>query len=129
MTVGRKAPMTRLDQLRNCSVSTATLRPEDLIPAFVSALSDLLEAWSLEPGADEPRKVRRYQTRQEVLGEIERRIERGAAEYFDGGAAWDLEWLADQLNEWAPPGTTFGAHAGDGADFGFWACDDVEGWG
>ena len=122
--------MTRLARLRNCSVSTATLRPEDLIPSFASALALLLDAWEREPGAAEPRKVRRYQTRREVLGEIERRIERGgaagAAYFASGGADWDLEWLTDQLDEWAPPGTSFGSHPGDGADFGFWADWDDE---
>ena len=38
---------------------------------------------------------------------------------------YDLEDLFDLLGEMAPEGTTFGSHAGDGSDFGFWT-DEME---
>ena len=33
------------------------------------------------------------------------------------------------LNELAPEGTSFGAHEGDGSDFGFWTYEEMEGGG
>lgn len=35
-------------------------------------------------------------------------------------ADWVLEEFFDRLSDLAPPGTQFGAHEGDGSDFGFW---------
>jgi hypothetical protein len=32
----------------------------------------------------------------------------------------EVEWLIDRLNDYAPPYFYFGAHPGDGSDFGFW---------
>jgi hypothetical protein len=76
------------------TVSYGTLRPEDLIPVFVNELRRLGHA----------------------------------ATHFDAewlvenpeDAAWLLADLFDALNDVAPDGTYFGAHEGDGADFGFW---------
>lgn len=33
--------------------------------------------------------------------------------------------LADHLDDFAPEGCAFGAHEGDGSDFGFWPCVDL----
>ena len=37
-----------------------------------------------------------------------------------------LSDLADQLDEFSPRGHSFGAHEGDGADFGYWPCEELE---
>lgn len=107
------------------SISTGTLRPEDLIPRFIEVATELQETRSLEPGADRPERVRRWGEIDSQLGDLERRCD--VPGYFDSdGAADDLEYLFDLLNELAPDGLTFGAHHGDGADFGFWASEDSE---
>ncbi len=46
--------------------------------------------------------------------------EDGSMSEDDSVVADELETLTDLLNEIAPPYTYFGAHDGDGADFGFW---------
>jgi hypothetical protein len=83
------------------TVIHGTLRPEDLVEAFTNEY-ERIGGWAgniklfrshllLEEGED----------REEEL-------------YFD------LEDLYELLNELAPEGTSFGAHEGDGSDFGFW---------
>ena len=105
------------------SVSTGTLRPEDLIPAFMGALDDVKEDSTFEPGADAPARVARIGNLDSALGSMERRMD--APGYYDSEeAVWDLDWLFEQLNEFASDGTYFGAHPGDGADFGFWPGED-----
>ena len=105
------------------SVSEGTLLPEDLIPKFIGALDDRLEASMLEEGADAPERVQQLDKVQTELGAIERRKNRtGYYETEDSG--YDLEWLFEQLEEYAPEGCTFGAHPGDAADFGFWPAEE-----
>lgn len=113
------------------SVSHGTLRTSDLLPAFVSLLSDVLEDATFRPGADSPDVVARMAETQSILGALEGEITRqhdaGMLEEWaeSEGASWDLEWLFDALEEWAPEGYTFGAHEGDGSDFGFWLVDEA----
>ena len=105
------------------TVSHGTLRGEDLIPRFIEVLSELLEASAAEEGADAPDRMRRFGQVEAFIGEIERRMSRPG--YFDSeDASQDVEWLFDTLDEYAPDGHWFGAHPGDGADFGFWPSED-----
>lgn len=81
-----------------------TLRLEDLIPAFIAELR-VMEAESLK------------------LDEIERTMEDPL--YFDGDEApEDCLWIMDRLDKYAPDGMYFGAHPGDGSDFGWWTVDE-----
>jgi hypothetical protein len=75
------------------SVSWGTLRDDDLIAAFTA------ELYRLDP---------------ELADAIveEHRL--------DSETCWLLEHLFDALDQFAPEGCYFGAHMGDGADFGFW---------
>lgn len=89
-----------------CEISSGTLQPADLVPAYLSALKEIA------PVA--------YQ----------RVVSSGCGfsasyEWWQSDAAYGLlETLSDALSEHAPDGYYFGAHEGDSACFGFWPCDD-----
>jgi hypothetical protein len=86
------------------SVSSGTMRPEDLIPTLLSELK------RQKPLARCHRKLVR-----EINGRMI------AADYLElEDADWDLEALFDALNEYAPAYFYFGAHPGDGSDYGWW---------
>lgn len=102
------------------SVSHGSMRTEDLIAAFVETLDDLKESASL---SNVPNKER-YARLDSMLSEIEQRMEREDY-YASEDAGYDLETLFEALDEFAPPFCFFGAHAGDGADFGFWLSNEA----
>lgn len=89
------------------SVSSGTLNPRDLIPAFVDVLKYLRPRKNIELAMQYSRWVR------EPDSEL-------ASEY--------LMALIEALEEAAPEGYYFGAIEGDGSDFGFWEvdADDLE---
>ena len=96
------------------TVISGTLRPQDLIPAFTDELmvrDPHLETlagsdWTIPTG---------------VLGNDDH-------EWWASDDCMALiERLHISLNEVAPQGTVFGAHDGDGADFGFWPVDPETG--
>lgn len=97
---------------KNSSISHATMRNEDLIPAFMAELGRLAEA-----NGDQATLAR--------LGELGEAISIDA-DYFDSEESdYDLnEFLFDALNEYAPEGCYFGSHPGDGSDYGFWELDE-----
>lgn len=87
------------------SIVSGTHRNEDLIPAFAAELAylDTSKQWD------------------KLVSEAE------ALEDFDSEkAGFILETLCEALNDFAPPYAYFGAHLGDGSDFGFWLSDDLE---
>lgn len=88
------------------SVSSGTLRSQDLIPAFAAELRRLRGALP----RDLANEVRAF----------------NAGKYdTDHGCDVDLvNDLIDYLNGYAPDYCYFGAHPGDGADFGFWLSED-----
>ncbi len=92
------------------SVSSGTMRPEDLIPCFWDEYMSLCQ--------------QNHEVPSEEAGAIERRIE--VEGYWESEEAhYDLEWLFDALHEFAAPYFYFGSHPGNGADYGFWLS---EGW-
>lgn len=113
------------------SISSGTMRPEDLIPAFIEALDNLKEelSLSLKVGAsfEETEDVKqRVSQLDDLLADIEQNQHK-IPNYFDSeDAMYDLnETLFDALQEFAPPYCYFGSHPGDGADFGFWPSQDA----
>lgn len=97
------------------SVSSGTMREEDLIPCFL----DTIEYFSKS-------KARSLRKELKEIEAIESEDEK-----LDAMAYFLNETLFDTLNDYAPPYFYFGAHPGDGADYGFWlsesASEDFDG--
>jgi hypothetical protein len=92
------------------SVSTATLRVEDLLKAFFGAV----QAIDPERAEDVLKNPRNVAFRHWFEGRKPDYPDSEDACYFVD------EVLCDLLGEMAPEGHYFGTHPGDGADFGFW---------
>ena len=96
------------------TVSHGTMRPQDLIPAFLDALAevwpDAYEGYMAAPFPPIPAYVT---------------DEGDSSEWWDSeDAAFLLEALFDQLDEAAPADHYFGAHPSDGSDYGFWLIEN-----
>ena len=95
------------------SVSSGTMRTQDLLPCFLEVLREVspvvydqlsVAAFSYIPAYAE---------------------EDDDSEWWDSeDAQWKMEEMFDALDEAAPDGFYFGAHPGDGADYGFWPIED-----
>ena len=93
------------------TVIHATLRHEDLIPAFLEFLKDMGKN-TIVPLSKWP-----------ALGKRAKALKAEVAELKDlesEEAFWVLEDLYNAINEFLPEGYYFGAHEGDGSDFGVW---------
>lgn len=89
------------------SVSSGTMRAQDLIPSFLS------EAEALHLSAAERKEVRAIRARADADG------------YYDNeDPDGDLESLFDVLGNHCPDYAYFGAHPGDGSDYGVWLSDE-----
>lgn len=109
------------------SISSGTMLEEDLIPVFAFQL------WRLARGPGIPRKRRIAHLA--LIKKIESNIYNTRSDHGDDmreqsgywyteESGWDLESLFDALQEYAGPYFYFGAHPGDGADYGFWLSED-----
>lgn len=99
------------------SISHGTLRTEDLLEAFASELEYQMQSNAEEWCSDEGRKERDGLC--ELVGQA-REIDP------DHEDAAELVWeLTAALEQFAPAYTYFGAHEGDGSDFGFWPAYDA----
>ena len=87
------------------TVIHGTLRTEDLVEAFTDEYERL---------GGRPSNVELF--RSHLL------LEEG--ESREDELHYDLEDLYELLNDLAPEGTSFGAHEGDGSDFGFWTHEE-----
>lgn len=93
------------------SVISGTHRPEDLIPAF------LFQLFMRDPGS-----LKGFHERYWEL--VQHMDEEGNIDGHENDANYFLEELFDRLDGVAPEGYYFGAHMGDGSDFGFWSCEE-----
>lgn len=98
------------------TIIAGTHRPEDTIPAFMEALEEREEMNRAGALREEFSAVFAYMRRENFAADG---FAFAPAETRDD-IAYLLAALADELDEVAPPGTYFGAHPGDGSDFGFW---------
>ena len=89
------------------SVSTGTMRAEDLIPEFLSVLK--------EYAPKRAREIKKDPDNRAVFAWLG-----GGQEEEPDEAADLLNELFDGLGEIAAPYVYFGAHEGDGADYGYW---------
>ena len=92
------------------SVSSGTMRPQDIIPVFLETLD------SLSPGDCE-----------KVLGNMSRGLPENDEDPFwnDDEMQFFISDIFDALNEHAPAFCYFGANEGDGACYGFWPMFDI----
>ena len=96
-----------IEDLRNKSISHGTMRSEHLIPEFLGVLKIYA-----------PDKYNAYvKANPEVLD---------LDGLDDETLGYIVEELFDALNDIAPEGTYFGAHPGDGSDYGFWEVEPDE---
>ena len=96
-----------MTQFQLGSISTGTLRTEDLRHAFANRL-EALELGMPPTPAGEPRWLNLVEeARDDVF-------------YADQDDQSVIDDLSDALNKFCPPFVYFGTLEGDGSDFGFW---------
>jgi len=86
------------------TIIEGTMRTEDLIPAFAEELKRL----------DEDKEY------DDVVEQAE-----AVTDYDCESSFYLLEELFDILNNFAPPYMYFGAHCGNGSDYGFWLSESI----
>ena len=105
-----------------------TLRPQDLVPAFLDTLKRCL---AIDHTEDQHGRLILDAPMTMAVGGIMARLDHkwrdasGLAYFESEHCQEDIEFLSDALNEYAPVGCYFGTHPGDGSDFGFWPCEDL----
>lgn len=109
------------------SISSGTLRSEDLIQAFVDELEDLIRGNGKTGMANEG-ELKLVTEARDWLDSCESveddSVDIGGTVYDDETGSELVNDLIDALNEYAPDYCHFGASEGDGADFGFWPSID-----
>lgn len=107
--------MTNANEYLNRSISSGTHDLRDLIPTFIGLWRELAptEAARFERGTIGPVIL-------DIIGNYDWPHTEDAREVYGQ--------LFEELDALAPAGYYFGAHEGDGSDFGFWECetDDSE---
>ena len=104
---------------RDRSISSGTMRPEDTVPAMVSALREL--GYS---GGEWRRAHAEFRTIEPTEARLVSAVLNGDNTGDPDDTGESVAWLADLLSEVAPDGCYFGAHPGEGACFGFWEVEE-----
>jgi hypothetical protein len=103
------------------SISHGTLRTEDLLQAFASALEDMILV-----NGDHYSRPENFSERDKLnalVDEAQDQWTEDGTELEDEEKAQEIvQELQGVLEQFAPPYCYFGAHEGDGSDFGFWPC-------
>lgn len=106
------------------SISTGTLRSEDLIEVFGSELE-----WQIQRNGDFLSRPENFPLRDrlnDLLGEYQDAFD-DSGELIHDDPSELANSLQDALEEFAGPYCYFGSHPGDGADFGYWpSFDSIE---
>ena len=100
----------------NCTLIHGTHRVCDLVPAFLEVIKNTPEYTQIMQTNDSNLQV----IFDPSADDRDERWESDDINYFLN------EELFDTLDSYAPEGYYFGAHPGDGSDFGFWEIDDIE---
>lgn len=104
----------------NQSISHGTLKPEHLLEAFTAVLGELLK---LNPTASPTASGKEvYKRAKAYLADIKGDPKVADMEEI---VVFLNEDLFDALDKFSIGEYHFGAHIGDGSDFGFWAGEDV----
>ena len=101
------------------TVSAGTLRSQDLLESFASELEHHIarNSWT------SPDEVALRDTLARVAADARTFLDLDP-DANDPDSIDHVDALIDALQTFAPDGHAFGAHEGDGADFGFWPVDD-----
>lgn len=103
------------------SVSSGTMRNEDLIPCFADELEACAKRAAPHPGAVDPDALRLVQEARDWAELSDEESESEEAQELGDEIISDL---FDALDAYAPPYCYFGAHPGDGADYGYWLSEE-----
>jgi hypothetical protein len=107
------------------TISHGTLRTEDLIEAFTRELEHQVQcnaaAWCSEDGRTERDRLLA------IVAEGDKFYSEDGTfvDEDDEASEYLNETLFDALQTFAPPYAYFGAHVGDGSDFGYWLSEDA----
>lgn len=107
------------------TISHATMRPQDLIPKFITYLSHAYRGKYI--GWEEYKKHGYSKENSRLALRMSHVNGREDHPYWTSDeASWDLnEMLWNAMQCFAPPLCYFGSHPGDGSDYGFWLGEDV----
>lgn len=103
---------SRVSEYLNESISWGTLKTDDLIDSFL----DLLK--SIDP--------EEYRKAMDDIEEFEDRLSNDDDALQLEKEMFLNEYLFDKLDSYAPRGYYFGAHPGNGSDFGYWEVENEE---
>lgn len=102
------------------TISHGTLRAQDLLTSFASALNGLVERLPDDAASD------RLAAMCDEARQLAADMDAFADDFDDNTADRASDLLNDlsyELNNFCPEGCYFGAHEGDGSDFGYWPHD------